>query len=200
MDKKNEDTLVHDFRGFFASALKYIIQKFPITDIFVQNATVIDPARRVEAKYSMLEYFVERYPCLHSPEMSMLKAEFGKYQVHPKVSEIASNTMNVDRQWNLIGQLKNSDGHLLFPTLTEVMKGLCCLTHSNAEVERVFSLVRKNQTEYRPTLGTETVSSLVVQKVNMLSRGSICYKQNFPPALVRKAKSAYTESLKCYKQ
>ena len=200
LDKKNEDTLVHDFRGFFASALKYIIQKFPITDIFVQNATVIDPARRVEAKYSMLEYFVERYPCLHSPEMSMLKAEFGKYQVHPKVSEIASNTMNVDRQWNLIGQLKNSDGHLLFPTLTEVMKGLCCLTHSNAEVERVFSLVRKNQTEYRPTLGTETVSSLVVQKVNMLSRGSICYKQNFPPALVRKAKSAYTESLKCYKQ
>ncbi|KAK3713298.1 hypothetical protein RRG08_043878 [Elysia crispata] len=55
------------------------------------------PARRVEAKYSMPEYFVERDPCLHSPEMSMLKAEFGKYQVHPKVSEIASNTMSVDR-------------------------------------------------------------------------------------------------------
>ncbi|KAK3744602.1 hypothetical protein RRG08_062252 [Elysia crispata] len=129
---------------------------------------------------------VPRYPWLHSPEMSMLKAEFGKYQIHPKVSEIASNTMSVDRQWNPTGQLKNSDGHLLFPTLTEVMKGLCCLTNFNAEVERVFSLVRKNQTEYRPTLGTETVSSLVVQKVNMLSRGSICYKQNFALLLLRR--------------
>ncbi|GFO07144.1 poly [ADP-ribose] polymerase [Plakobranchus ocellatus] len=48
-----------------------------------------------EAKYSMLEYFVERYPCLHSEEMSTLKVEFGKYQVHPKVSEIASNDVCV---------------------------------------------------------------------------------------------------------
>lgn len=199
ISKDQEDVFIADVRGFFSMSLKYIIKKFPITDQFVENAVVLDVGRRVSAKYAMLSYFITRFPCL-APEgesdINSLQVEFAKYQIDPNIVDIVEKGESVDRQWNEIANLRNLDGILKYPNLAKAMKGLCCLTHSNADVERVFSLVRKNQTVFRPTLSTETVSALVIQKVNMLSRGSVCHKQSFSPALIAKAKSAYSKSLK----
>ena len=123
-----------------------------------------------------------------------LHLEFSKFQAEPLPSEIVDEE-RVDVQWFKIGQIRNTDNVLKFPNLSSVMKGLCCLTHSNADTERVFSLVRKNKTDFRATLSTKTLSSLLIQKVHMVSRGHSCFQHSFSSALKKKAKKAYSQSL-----
>ena len=67
----------------------------------------------------------------------------------------------------------------MYQHLSTVMKGICTMPHFNADSERIFSLVRKNNTVFSPTLSTETLSALVVQKVYMISRGLVCHKAIF---------------------
>lgn len=194
-----EDLFVKEVKAFYCSALKYVIDKFPLQDEFLANAAVIDVSRRLSTKYSMLEYFVRKFPCLLPEEdVKNLHLEFNKFQAEPLSNEIMDEE-RVDVQWFKIGQITNMDKVLKFPTLSRVMKGLCCLTHSNADTERVFSLVRKNKTDFRATLSTKTLSSLLIQKVHMLSRGTSCYQHSFSSALKKKAKKAYSQSLESSK-
>ena len=86
--------------------------------------------------------------------------------------EILAET-RVDKQWHIISKLTNADGQLMYQYLSTVMKGICTIPHSNADSERIFSLVRKNNTVFRSTLSTETLSTLVVQKVYVISRGLV---------------------------
>ena len=134
------------------------------------------------------------------PEESVknLHLEFTKFQAEPLPTEIMEEE-RVDVQWFRIGQIRNLDNVLKFPNLSRVMKGLCCLTHSNADTERVFSLVRKNKTDFRASLSTKTLSSLLVQKVHMVSRGHACFEHTFSSALKKKAKKAYSQSLQSSK-
>ena len=81
-------------------------------------------------------------------------------------------------------------GRKLFESLSSVMLGVLVIFHSNADCERVFSLVTKNKTKYRASLSTEMLSSLVTRKVMMSSKDTVCYIENFSDTLLRKAKSA----------
>ena len=50
--------------------------------------------------------------------------------------------------------------------LSQLAKTLLVLPHSNADPERIFSMVRKIESEERGRLGTDTVSSLLSYKMN----------------------------------
>ena len=43
----------------------------------------------------------------------------------------------------------------------KVMLAILCIFHSNADCERIFSLVTNNKTEFRPNMKTETLNSLI---------------------------------------
>jgi len=44
--------------------------------------------------------------------------------------------------------------------------------HSSADCKRIFSIVRKNKTEFRPSLSTKVLSSLATQKLSMAAHGN----------------------------
>jgi len=79
-----------------------------------------------------------------------------------------------DEAWRELG-LMEAGGKKLFANFSTVMLGVCMIFHSNADCERIFSLVTKNKTQYRASLSTEMLSSLVTRKVMMASKGSTCY-------------------------
>ena len=55
---------------------------------------------------------------------------------------------------------------LRFPRLTNVGKVVLTIPHSNAEEERLFSMVRKNKTAFRPNLDPAgTLSSILSIKL-----------------------------------
>lgn len=192
---KQEDDFVKDVKNFFSSAAKYIVNKFPLTDKLLQNAAVLDVSRRLQSKYDMLEFFIDKFPSLlPSDKIQNLRLEFSKFQTELLPEEILEEE-RVDIQWHKIGQLKTLDNIPKFAHLAQVMKGLCCLSHSNADTERVFSLVRKNHTEFRARMTTESLSALIIQKVHMNSRGLVCHQHKFSASQLAKAKRAYCASL-----
>ena len=87
-----------------------------------------------------------------------------------------------------------SGGKEIFSNLSKAMLGILVIFHSNADCERVFSLVTKNKTQYRASLSTDMLSALVTRKVSMATKGSVCHMEVFNDNLLRKAKSATYEA------
>ena len=81
---------------------------------------------------------------------------------------VPSNTAAVDHFWAAMGELKAvTDLTILrFGTLVKLAKILLVLPHSNADPERLFSMVRKIETEQRKRLDPSTVSDSLSSKIN----------------------------------
>ena len=184
-------------RQYFSTALDYIKDKFPFNDELLHHAQVIDIDNRADAKFSSVEYFVNRFPCLlkgDEGEKDDLELEFVKYQVDAQISQLLP--ASIDRMWNEISHMIDAaTGRGKYTNLSRVMLGLLVIAHSNAQSERVFSLVRKNRTEYRPTLTDKTLEAMLIHKVNMSVTGRACYEQEYLKELLSQAKKATYQAL-----
>ena len=126
-----------------------------------------------------LQYF-HRYsnllPFEEPSEFDSLTEEFNECQLL-RGSDIADHVMEscktdrgdlkFDLLWSFIGQMKDhAENALLFPRLWKVVRLILTIPHSNAEEERVFPIVRKNKTCFRPRLDPEeTLASIVTVKL-----------------------------------
>nr|XP_057926630.1 uncharacterized protein LOC131128085 [Doryrhamphus excisus] len=178
-----------DVRKYFTAAVDFLLSSFPFGDELLHHAAVADISRRQTAKFSSLTYLVDRFPCLLGNGVTVDKVddEFRLFQSTALDDDIL--TKRVDEAWIELGAME-SGGTKLFWNLATVMLGVCVIFHSNADCERIFSLVTKNKTARRACLSTEVLSSLVTRKVMIASKGSACYKETFTDTLLKKAKSA----------
>ena len=149
-----------------------------------------------------LHYF-HRYPNLlpfeEPSEFDSLTEEFNEYQLL-RDSDIPDHVMEscktdrgdlkLDSLWSFIRQMKDhAENALLFPRLWKVVRLILTIPHSNAEEERVFSIVRKNKTCFRPRLDPEeTLASIVTVKLAMESESVETF--NIPQEVLTAAKSA----------
>ena len=184
-------------RNYYTAACNYMLSKFPYQDEVLINAAVADISSRVKQDFSSIRFFINRHPCLlpgvdTEPRlMDSLENEFTSYQITK--FELTDET--IDKSWYAIGQMKDANGCLRFQKLSTVILGILVLFHSNADCERIFSVVRKNKTEFRPSLGTKVLSSIVTQKLSMAAHGNACYQELASKQLLVKAKKATAAKL-----
>ena len=76
------------------------------------------------------------------------------------------------------------------------MLAILVIPHSNSEAERVFSIVRKNDTAFRSNLGVELLQSLLINKIENLATDTLCYKKKYSNSFLKKAKSSTYNALK----
>ncbi|XP_066587616.1 zinc finger protein 862-like [Prorops nasuta] len=62
--------------------------------------------------------------------------------------------------WNKVFTLKNFDNNKLFPNLELLLKMLLSLPHSNAEVERIFSIVTDVRSKKRNAIGADLLNAI----------------------------------------
>ena len=102
-------------------------------------------------------------------EYQLLRKEDIPLQVWDKASIVIDDDHTYHRMdvlWHHIGTLKAPDSSLRFSRLSAVAKLVLVIPHSNAEEERVFSMVRKNKTAFRPSLDPKgTLSSILTIKL-----------------------------------
>ena len=127
-------------------------------------------------------FLIFRYPSLlpfSSPgDLNKLCEEFFDYQMMERtelpesvwksalVVDSESQYYRMDEVWTYLSSMKSVDGTLWFPMLTKVAQLVLVLPHSNAQEERVFSLVTKNKTMFRPNLKLDgTLSSILTVKL-----------------------------------
>ena len=64
--------------------------------------------------------------------------------------------------WHYISSLKTPDHTTRFPSLSKIAMLVLLIPHSNAQEERIFSMVRKNKTAFRLNLDPKgTLSSIL---------------------------------------
>lgn len=91
----------------------------------------------------------------------------------------------MDVIWHYLSTLKSGDGRLRFTRLSKVAMLILTIPHSNAEEERVFSMVRKNKTPFRSSLGLDkTLPGLLTVK---LATQEPCHKFEPDPSVVTRA-------------
>lgn len=97
----------------------------------------------------------------------------------------------MDVLWHHISTMRGPDKALRFTGLSKIGLLVMTIPHSNAEEERIFSMVKKNKTAFRPNLDPQgTLSSILTIKT---ARTSPAHQFEPSKELLKKAKSATWE-------
>lgn len=173
-------------------ACDYMIKKFPYNDPILLNAEVADIAKRNQHSFRQVQYFTDRFQCLMPDNCSLdeIEQEFLQYQVED-IAESIVTSKRVDTAWNSISQIADpATGKAKFANLSTVIKGILVIFHSNADCERIFSLLNKNKTDQRCNLSTKTVGSLMTRKMMTTAKSRVCYTSEYTTQLLSSCKSA----------
>ena len=141
-------------------------------------------------------------------ELNKLEEEFIDYQLlgssdiaasvweSALVADGESKHYRMDLVWSYSNTMKRGDGMLKFTKLSQVARLVLTLPHSNAEEERVFSLVTKNKTNFRPNLKLDgTLCSILTVK---LANPDPCQKFEPCTTIIEKAKTSTMEYNKAH--
>ena len=158
-------------RTFYQTAVCKILAKFPFKERILKKLLILDPRNRSITDTSDVLDLANRFTSFDPDDMDTLTMEYLDYRsctdeelpVFDPHSDAA-----IDHFWADIGDIRTvADLETLrFGKLSELAKVLLVLPHSNADPERLFSMVRKIYTELRRQMDPSTLTSLLSVKVN----------------------------------
>lgn len=187
-DQKKE--FFSSVRKYYVSVCSYVETKFPMKDPLLMHARVANLKRRQETPFASVVYFIRRFHFMEG-DLDTVELEYASYQSDPAVDKIDAE--KADLAWVAVSQLKDpSSGQLCYAHLAKVMILILSISHSNASDERLFSMVRKNKTDFRSSLSTATLSDILTQKATCQSKGQNCYEMKFSDRLLARCKGAAT--------
>jgi hypothetical protein len=184
------DQFYGEVKQFFMRSCDYMINKFPFGDEVLLNAKVIDISKRHEVSFNQIKFFTDRFKCFLTCTLDNLEEEFIDYQT-AALSDAITLAKRVDVAWHMISQIKDpATGNDKYGKISAVMKGILVMFHSNADCERLFSMVTKNKTEYRSNLSSATLGNLITRKTMMSATCKVCHTSDHSQELLKKAKTA----------
>lgn len=189
-------------REFFIGSASYLTRKFSWNDPVLQHAQFVVFQKRKSVSFQSVEYFMTRFPQHCQPPANRIDDVYDEFCVYQSLQALPQEVVDVteteneeckiqpDRLWHELGKQKDVNGKKKFGLLSLVAKVVLTLPHSNADEERIFSLVRKNKTMFRPNLSLDkTLPSIIQCKVNFFS-DTKCYEFTPSKDLLQKAKQA----------
>ncbi|XP_077423442.1 zinc finger protein 862-like isoform X2 [Vanacampus margaritifer] len=161
-------TFFSSVRSFYEAVVTKMIQKFPFENTILSDLVVLDPRKREMLDYTSIVKLANKFTPDFDQEQ--LKDEWEDYQLIPDdllpQKSQDGQPIRPETFWPHVFKMKTGLGLDRFPLMRKMYLILLSLPHSNADSERVFSHVRKIHTEYRKTMGTDTLTSLLQMKLN----------------------------------
>lgn len=126
----------------------------------------------------------------------IVEIETGWANIHLKKWSCTDNTIDF---WIEVYNYKDSLNENPFKMLADLAIKVLCLPYSNAEIERVFSLLNVYKSKIRNKLGLNSVNSLLHVRYGLKAKNACCNNYTVPPEVLKKinsldtyAKSKYT--------
>ena len=190
-------------RLFYETAVSKMLAKFPFKDKTISDLAFLDPRNRVKTSSASIIRLTKRFLTDNSDKIDAIVAEFLSFQVAPD-SQLPifdpKTDAAIDHFWSLMGkQTAIGDlSSLAYLNLSTLAKIVLVLPHSNADPERLFSMVGKIETQSRSLLSSSTTCDLLTVKMN---HDSPCFasKDLISEDLLKAAKSATRRSLQEHK-
>ena len=102
-----------------------------------------------------------------------LEAEFLRYQM-AALKKDSISLKRLDSQWSKLSKLKDNEGEQLYGNLSNFICKLLVLPHSNVKCEHIFSVIKRNKTIFRSSMGISTLQSILIAKSDI---NNACYSQ-----------------------
>ena len=186
-------------RLFYEVSVTKMLAKFPFSDDTLKDLAFLDPRNRTMSSTTGILNLASRFTSFSTDDSDCLMLEFRDYRVTHNdqlPAFVPSDDAAVDHFWVAMGEVKAITDltSLRFGTLSKLAKILLVLPHSNVDPERLFSMVRKIETEHRTRLDPSTVCDLLSTKIN---NDSACYdnKHLVSDSFLRSVKTATRRSL-----
>ena len=178
-----------NIRKFYKVAARYTKEKMPMKDELLHHAEVADISTIRRASFSSVRYFIERFSCM-KPDCSMdtLEEEFSCLQVE-ELGDILT-IERIDEQWGKVSEIRDTTGNKKFSHISKLALSILLIPHSNATCERVFSAVRKIRTDFRSSMGPNTLEAMCLVKMDMQFAGAVCHQQEYTREQTKQAKNA----------
>jgi hypothetical protein len=156
-------------RKFYEVVTAKMLEKFLFKDPIVNCLKFLNPAMRRELPPSTITDLARRFPSLvPKDQWDQLEEEFMDFQITPAL-ELPSfgEGTRPDVFWGEVTAMRNRINNTLrFPMLSKFVRAMIIIPNSNADCERIFSMVKKIQTDTWSRLNNSTVCALLTVKVN----------------------------------
>lgn len=166
---------------FYKTSLKEMMKRLPYKDAFFEQLNFLEPkvALYIESrnKFKDLSDIAAK---IENIDISKLAFE---WRILPTVfdddekSELIN--LEIENMWQRILNVKDFDEEKMFPNLELLVESVLSLPHSNAEAERIFSIVTDVKCKKRNRLGNDTISAICKIRSHFQSENINCI--NFEP-------------------
>ena len=135
-------------RRFYLEASHQLRSRLSHSFPVLQGIQMRDPNTGKRQTASNVYTLASKFPSVvPSSELTKVQREWQMYQVvvadHPCLSDVT-----VDEYWHEISQMSGHDGLTLYPVLAKLANALLVIPHSGADVERHFSALQGEKSEY----------------------------------------------------
>lgn len=152
-----------------------MLKIFPLSDAILRMVPVADPTKKDQFRAVQVRDLAERI-LQGSPEvLDNLQTEWNEFLMEEKPVGV----VDIPNFWKAAS--------LEFPNLATLMQALISIPHSNAQSERVFSMLKKIYTDQRADLCKDSLNSLLAVKMNV---DTCCFDTNIDRSLCKKLKKA----------
>ncbi len=175
-------------------AAEYMLKSLPgLSGELLTNAEVFDLTVFGTKSFRSLQYFIRRFPSLaNAVAEDELEEEFLKLQIE-ELPKAITEEADAGEQWTMIGNVKDHTGQHKFGQISKLAKYVLLIPHSNACCERVFSHVRKVRTDFRASMGKDSLNAICILKEGL---GGPCYEAHFSKKETLRAKGATSTFVK----
>lgn len=165
-------------RSFYKTAVSKIISKFPFNDATLKKLQVLDPRNRFTVATADVLDLAHQFTSFTNDDTDSLTMEYLDFcsctdeELPP--FDPKTNTA-IDNFWANVEDITTVTdlNSLRFGKLAQLSKALLLLPHSNADPERLFSMVRNIYTEQTRQMDPTTLNSLLCVKIN---NGTPCFE------------------------
>ena len=187
-------------RKFYREAVRKVLDKFPFRDETINDLIILDPRNQMNVTSASVMRLVKRFMQLTTvDDLDRLQKELRDLKSMPE-SQLPefdnTSPSGVDNFWADITDVTDPGNteEKRFEQLSRLCKVLLVLPHSTADAERLFSMIKKIETDQRSCLSPATVRNLLSMKINTHHS---CFQtsQLFSPELLSAAKTATQRSL-----
>ncbi len=198
---ENEGLSANNFykhvRSFYEAFVNKLISKFDFKSQIFQSLKLLDSSECQNLSLSTFEGISETFAI--DFDLGAVKMEFREFAVDGDISSHDSdgNAYDAVSFWLHVKSMKTVLGDMKYQHLSTLALNLLAIPASNADCERVFSLVRRIKTDFRASLLPETISSLI--GVHFNSPFQCCSQTDFPTSFLDKAKSCTREMNASYR-
>ena len=160
---------------FYKTAVREMIKRLPYKDTFFEQLSFLDPKVAFSCKARVTFKDLSDIAARLNINITQLAFE---WRVLPRrfTDEQKENLayLDIDEMWAKIFECEDDDGNKFFPNLAKLVEAVLSLPHSNAEAERIFSIVSDVKNKKRNKLGNDTVSAICVARSSFQANNINC--------------------------